>query len=224
MSNLAFHTISPALLRRNPWNTNKCPPENEAKIRASIERNGLFKPILVRRVAGVDGYEIVGGEHRWEQACELGLETVPIVDLGEITELRAKEIGVIDNARYGQDDALSLAELLKELGEPGELQEFLPYVSADLDALFSATSIALDELDLSQSGFDADPDEPAPAPDPKPTKTHTITRFKLSLEDAERVTALIADTQKAHGYTAEDQLTNAGDALIHILKTAGVLS
>jgi hypothetical protein len=208
-------TLPVGELRKNPWNTNKASPEAEAKIRKSIERNGMFKPILVRRVEGQGGYEIIGGEHRWEQAVALGYTEIACANLGLIDTRRAKEIGVLDNARYGADDTLSFAELLKEIGDIGDLQEFLPYGSADLDAIFSASVIALDDLELDEN-FEKIADEPE-APAPKAPKTHTVMRFKVGLGDAERLTALIASTQKTHGYTAADELTNAGDALVHLL-------
>ena len=39
----------------------------------------------------------------------------------------------------------------------------------------------------------------------------------MTLGDAERLTALIAETQKIQGLTTSDELTNAGDALVHLL-------
>lgn len=217
MSQPEFLTVPVDALRKNPWNTNQVSPENEAKIRASIERNGLFKPILVRQVEGEPGYEIIGGEHRWEQARELDHEDVPICNLGFISELKAKEIGVIDNARYGADDTLSFSELLKELGDIEDLQEFLPYGDTDLSAIFSASSIALDDLDMHISDPREDDDLSEDEPAPKPTKTHNVMRFKISIADSDRIIALIASTQKLHGFTTEDDLTNAGDALVQLL-------
>jgi ParB-like chromosome segregation protein Spo0J len=211
-----FLTVPVGRLRKNPWNTNRVSPEGEAKIRKSIERNGLFKPVLVRTVAGEPGYEIIGGEHRWEQAIELGHTDVPICNLGDISELQAKEIGVIDNARYGADDTLSFSELLRELGNIDDLQEFLPYGSADLDAIFSATNIALDDLELHDPlpGDEVDlPEEEAF----KPAKTHNVMRFKVSIADSDRLIALISATKKTHDFTHEDDLTNAGDALVQLL-------
>lgn len=216
MRKIEFLQVPVGDLRKNPWNTNRVSADNEAKIRASLQRNGMFKPIVVRQVAGVPGYEIIGGEHRWEQSIELGEATVPVANLGFITEKEAKEIGVIDNARYGADDTLSFAELLKELGDVDELQEFLPYGDADLDAIFSSSSIALDDLEIDEKFEREEDDEPLEKP-AKQAKTHAVMRFKLSLGDAERLTALIAKTQKDNGFTAEDDLTNAGDALVHVL-------
>lgn len=217
MPQIEFLNVPVGELRKNPWNTNRVSSDGEAKIRNSLERNGMFKPVIVRQVAGEGGYEIIGGEHRWEQAIELGYEEVPVANLGFISDRQAKEIGVIDNARYGADDTLSFAELLKELGDVDELQDFLPYGNADLDAIFSASVIALDDLEIDEN-FEREEEDPDPEEKtPKPTKTHAVMRFKISLGDAERLTALISKTQKEQGLTTEDDLTNAGDALIHLL-------
>lgn len=210
-------------LRPNPFNPNRVSADNEKKIRASIERNGIFKPIIVREVESVAGYEIIGGQHRWEQAKELGMLTVPVANLGKISDIRAKEIGVIDNARYGADDTLLLGDILKEIGDTDEIQSFLPYGDTDLSAIFSASSISLDELDVPQDVLKTEDEQPEELPTTKPTRTHTTMRFKIGLIDAERLTALIARTQKDQGLTTADELTNAGDALVHLLTASGDL-
>lgn len=206
--------LKPSQLRKNPWNTNKVTPENERKIRASLKRNGVFKPIIVRETdEGV--YEILGGQHRWEQAIELGLDKLPVFNLGRIDDKRAKEISLADNARYGTDDTIELAELLKTL-DTDELQVFLPYGESDINEIFSS-NIALEELELEEDIETKleTPDDLEPVA--KPAKTHTIMRFKVPIADAERITALIATTQKEYGFTEADELTNVGDALVHIL-------
>lgn len=206
--------LKPSQLRKNSWNTNKVTPENERKIRASLKRNGVFKPIIVRETdEGV--YEILGGQHRWEQAIELGLDKLPVFNLGRIDDKRAKEISLADNARYGTDDTIELAELLKTL-DTDELQVFLPYGESDINEIFSS-NIALEELELEEDIETKleTPDDLEPVV--KPAKTHTIMRFKVPIADAERITALIATTQKEYGFTEADELTNVGDALVHIL-------
>ena len=209
-----FLELKPSQLRKNPWNTNKVTPENERKIRASLKRNGVFKPIIVREIEeGV--YEIIGGQHRWEQAIELGLDKLPVFNLGCIDDKRAKEISLADNARYGTDDTIELAELLKTL-DTDELKDFLPYGESDINEIFSS-NIALEELELEEDIETKleTPDDLQPVA--KPAKTHTIMRFKVPIADAERITALIATTQKEYGFTEADELTNVGDALVQIL-------
>lgn len=219
MSQPKFTSIAPAELHPNDWNSNVVSPDDERKLVESIRRNGLYKPIVVREIAksGNTVFEIIGGEHRWRAAITLGMKTVPIVNLGPISDQKAKEISVLDNARYGDDDALSLAEILKEIGTTAELQEFLPYAETDLSQLFSSSNIALDDLDLDEN-FEIGPDEGAPEPKvERAPKTHTQMRFKLTIKDAERLTRQIAKVQKEQGFTTEDDLTNAGDALVHML-------
>lgn len=216
MSQPKMLELDPKLLVPNPWNTNIVSPDNEAKLEESIKRNGVFKPVIVREVDGQ--YEILGGEHRWQVASKLGLATVPVMNLGPIDEKRAKEISVIDNSRYGADDTISFAELLKSIGDNGELTSYLPFGDEDLTTIFSSINIDLDELEI-DANFES-PETSTEAPEPpaaRVPKTHTVMRFKVSLGDAERLTALIAKTQKAQGLTTADDLTNAGDALVHLL-------
>lgn len=211
-------SVHPDHLRPNPWNTNSVGPENEEKLIEAIRRFGFFKPIIVREIDdgfGATVYEILGGEHRWQAAKTLGLEEVPIFNLGVVDDQRAKEIGLADNARYGVDDTIELARLLEEMGNADDLQQFLPYTETDIQSIFSSVNIALDDLDLDEN-FETPEKDPEP-PTLKAPKTHTIMKFKVPLADAERLTALIAKTQKKFGYTASDEMTNAGDALVHLL-------
>lgn len=206
--------VDPGLLRANPWNSNVVGAENEAKLDMAIRRMGLFKPIVVRQVPGEECYEILGGEHRWQSAVRIGLKTVPIFDLGLIDEVRAKEISVADNARYGADDTILFAQVLADIGDSEDIQAFLPYTDSDISTIFSSIDIALDELELDDST------EMAEAPEPKSVKapkTHTVMRFKVSLGDAERITEMIEKTKRHQGLTASDDLTNAGDALSFLL-------
>ena len=204
-------TVSPISLKANPWNTNIVSPENEKKIEKSIKRLGLFKPILARELS--DGsLEILGGEHRAASAIRLGIESVPVINLGKINDKKAKEISLIDNGRYGADDSLSLSVLLKELGDSLELSEFLPYSESDLNDIFASS-----DMDLSMLDIDDDDESPSGAPaQSKPIQTHQIMRFKVPYEDAPIVQAVIESIMKAQGYSGEDSLSNAGHALVHV--------
>ena len=197
-------------------------PANEAKLDASMKRLGCFKPIVVREVVeeGVTVLQILGGEHRAQSAVRSGID-VPIINLGAIDDKKAKEISLADNARYGDDDAIKLATMLKEMGDVEELQDFLPYTADDYASIFQAADIDLSELDIDEN-FEATAkgEEAAEPPLTKVPKTHTIMRFKVPVGDAERLTELIARCQTTFGYTAADQLTNAGDALVHLMLTS----
>ncbi len=205
-------TIDPALLKANPWNTNHVSSANEFKIDTSIKRFGMFKPVLVRELA--DGsFQIIGGQHRVESAIRLKLATVPIHSLGKLSDKKAKEIGLVDNGRYGADDTLQLAHLLEDLGDIDDIASYMPYSDAELTSIFASTHIELDDLEL---GMDDDP-SPAP-PISKAIQTHSVMRFKVPSGDVATVTELIEKTMKEQGFKTEDSLSNAGNALVHILK------
>lgn len=201
--------IDPRTLQPNPWNTNHVSPENEAKIEESIKRFGMFRHVVCRELSN-GTLQILGGEHRTKVAIQMGIAEIPVVNLGPVEDKKAQEIGLVDNGRYGDDDALELADLLQGLGNPDEISRYLPYDEHDLSAIFSSMSIDLDGLDLPD-----DAGSPAPLPE-KLAQTHQIMRFKVPVEDAQKVSDLIEFIMKQQGFTQEDSLSNAGNALVHL--------
>jgi ParB family transcriptional regulator, chromosome partitioning protein len=184
--------------------------ENEAKLDESLKRFGVYKPIVVRPHAE-GGFEILGGQHRWEAARRAGYEDVPFVNVGPVTDTVAKEIGLADNGRYGEDDTLALSRLLKELGAE-DVGSFLPYTEGELETILAASSIDIDELDrldetpmpdLSGAGIGA---------------THQVMRFKVPVEDVAWITSAIERRQREQGFTTEDSMTNAGNAFVDLMK------
>lgn len=204
---LRIEYASPMDLKPNPWNTNSVSPENEEKLDESIDRFGMFKPVLVRTLN--DGtLEIIGGEHRAKAAHKKGFKEIPILNLGSLDDKRAKEIGLVDNGRYGADDAIALSELLGELGDISEISSFLPFGEAELESLFSASSYDFDELDADEEQMES----MAPS-----VQRQQILRFKVPVEDAHVVTDYIERIIKEQGLSSSDSLTNAGDALIYLI-------
>ena len=71
--------------------------EQLEELSASIKKDGLLQPILVRRM-GVDRYQIIAGERRW-QACKLaGMESVPI-RIKDVDDGKALELALIENVQ-----------------------------------------------------------------------------------------------------------------------------
>lgn len=208
--NLNLLHVDPKNLKANPWNTNRVPVENQKKLDTSIKRLGNFKPILVRELT--DGtLEIIGGQHRRDSALRSKEKTVPVLNLGKIDDAKAKEIGLVDNERYGEDDTGAMKRLLESLDSSKELVTFMPISTEELDAYLSYESIDISDLDLDD--LDEEPIEEKQ----KSSPTHRVVRFKLAIQDAEKLSDLIEKTIKKQGFTESDALTNAGDALVHVL-------
>ena len=202
--------VAPSDLSPNPWNTNHVSASSQHKLVESLRRHGFVRPVIARSLE--DGtLQILGGQHRVEAAVTIGLTQVPVVILPNIDERRAKEIGLIDNARYGEDDAIGLAELISELGDPDDLASFLPFIDQELALLNKHAEIDLDTLGLDEE------EQSQPAREKRAAKTHQVMRFKIAVEDADEVADYIRMVQQTQGYTESDKLTNAGDALVWIV-------
>lgn len=204
--------VDPRGLSPNPWNPNKVSPEGMERLTESLRRHGWVKPVLVRELDG-DILEILGGQHRVEAAIALRQAEVPVLNLGKIADDRAKEIGLIDNARYGADDADALAEIIEEIGGKDAVAEFLPFSDAELASL--VTDVSDDDIDDLVEGDENDskPEKPEPS-----RKTHSVMRFKVSVEDEDLVRELVEEVKLEQGFVEDDDLTNAGDALVYIAK------
>lgn len=208
--------VDPRELKPNPWNPNEVDPVNREKIRNSLQQEGFFRPVLVRTLS--DGtHEIIGGAHRVEESISLGFETVPAVNLGEIDDARAKRITLLDNGRYGEDNHDKMAALLADdIGTTDELLALLPIDESELAGYFDH-DLDQELADLDQLDGEFDDDDLDLDIKGKPTKTHEMLRFKVGIEDAERIREVIKGIQQEQGFTESDQNTNAGDALVWLV-------
>lgn len=88
---------------------------NLQAIKESIEENGFFRPLIVQKSTNY----VIGGNHSWQAARELGLTHVPVVYL-DVDDNRAAKIVLADNrtndlATYDSD---ILAEVMKSIDTP----------------------------------------------------------------------------------------------------------
>lgn len=210
-ANLKIDNVDPARLRANTWNTNVVSPDNEKKLAESIKRFGFFKPILVRETD--TGLEVLGGEHRWQAAMAAAMVTVPVINLGKLDDKTAKEMSIVDNGRYGNDDTLQLAQLLESLGDASDLVSFMPYDDKELESIFSSVSIAVDDLEL-----DDDDEKVQPLPSHRKVQEFQVMHFKVPVGDVGMIKDTIEQVMKTQKFTDNDSLTNAGMALVHICK------
>ena len=86
------------------------------ELSASIQKDGLLQPILVREAA--NGYEIIAGERRW-QACKLaGIKKVP-VRIKEADDMKVLELALIENLQRSDLNPIEEAYGYKRMMERG---------------------------------------------------------------------------------------------------------
>ena len=91
----------------------------------SLREHGLLEPLVVRRRAGTDTFEIVAGERRWRAAQKANLREVLVV-VRDVSAKDAYELALIENVQREDLDAIEFAEALDRLiKEHGHSQETL---------------------------------------------------------------------------------------------------
>lgn len=119
-------------LTPNPWNPNRMSEAMRGKLKAYLQREGFVEPLVVRSLG--EGYQILGGFHRWEIARELGYRTVPCVAV-DVDDQRAKVLTINLNEMKGQSLPSLLASLIHDLSKERTLEDLesqLPYSIAEL--------------------------------------------------------------------------------------------
>ena len=84
----------------------------QKKLVASIKKNGIIQPIVVRR--SDSGYEIIAGERRWRAAQEAGLKEVPVI-IREAPDEAAAELSLLENLLRENLNPLEEAEAYQTL-------------------------------------------------------------------------------------------------------------
>ncbi|HHT4259141.1 TPA: ParB/RepB/Spo0J family partition protein [Klebsiella variicola] len=214
--NISILTVETGCLRPNPWNTNVVGAGNFEKLKNSIERLGFFKPILVREIDG-GIYQILGGEHRWRAAVEQGMETVPVASVGKISDNVAKQMSLVDNERYGEDDQLELQRLIEEIQSEIDytLAEIAPFDEEMAATLARDTHVDLEELAMLADKHDEGVVDKTPAEKKERLGVeHQTMRFKVSFDAAEDVTDVIKTIIKEQSIKTGGDMEDAGEALI----------
>ena len=96
-------------LRANPRNPRRTFSDNDlAELAESIRERGIIQPIVVRKLAGDDTFEIIAGERRWRAAQRANQHDVPIVVV-EATDAQALEFAIIENVQRADLNAMEEA-------------------------------------------------------------------------------------------------------------------
>jgi ParB family chromosome partitioning protein len=96
-----------------------------AELAQSIREHGVIEPLVVRRMAGADTFELIAGERRWRASQRAGLREVLVV-VRDVSAKDAFELALIENVQRQDLDPIDFAEALDRLlKEHGYTQETL---------------------------------------------------------------------------------------------------
>ncbi len=80
----------------------------------SLRQKGVIQPLIVRRIADEDRYEIVAGERRWRAAQMAQLHELPVI-VREFSDSEVLEIAIIENIQRAELNAIEEAFAYKQL-------------------------------------------------------------------------------------------------------------
>jgi hypothetical protein len=129
-------------VRPNQYNYNVLDEFGMEKLKATILLDGFVDDIIVRDLPNAKSnakvkFEIIDGEHRFYAAKELGMEVIPIKNLGKIPDDRARALTIKLNELKGRPDTERLAILVEEFvrSKDEELINTLPFDQDEMDIL-----------------------------------------------------------------------------------------
>ena len=144
MPELKIRQIQIFRVSANPWNPNEMTDDMRRAARESIDRFGFIDPITVRPV-GKGRYQIIDGEHRWEEAKAAGHKTVPAIVLS-VTEAEAKKLTVLLNEIKGSADLPKLGSLLSEIRSEPDFETGLPWKPAQVEHLLQLADVDFEQF------------------------------------------------------------------------------
>jgi hypothetical protein len=190
-------------IEANPWNPNKQSDFMFAKEQNSIREFGFIDPCTVREHPTRAGwYEMVDGEHRWKAAVLEGYTEIPCINLGKLSDTRAKALTDILNNLKGEQDPTMRAQLLKQiLDDDDRMRSVLPYGDDELHSLLEVNTFDWDSLGTKNEDKDGDGSKGwvgmkvSLSPDQHKTVSRCVDMVKQKLgtkSDAEALTAICA--------------------------------
>jgi ParB/RepB/Spo0J family partition protein len=123
----------------HPDNPNKISKSKFTKLVRSIEECGFYKPLIVRRLPGNRGYQIIDGCKRLEALKKLGYKSAECI-IRNLDDSHAKLLLFILNRLSGRDRLARKKKLVWDLAEKFGRQrigKLVPYNKKQLDRLLT---------------------------------------------------------------------------------------
>jgi len=95
-------------------------PDRLNELADSIRAQGVVQPIVVRRLAAGEGYELIAGERRWRAAQKAGLSEIPAV-IRDVPDEVTLAMALIENIQRENLNPIEEAGALSRLIEEFEL-------------------------------------------------------------------------------------------------------
>jgi ParB family chromosome partitioning protein len=96
---------------------NKFSEDSLAELAESIKEFGVIQPIVVRKLDGMEKYEIITGERRYRATKSTGISTIPSIVINDVDDTSSLEMALIENIQREDLNAMERAHTYKQLIE-----------------------------------------------------------------------------------------------------------
>lgn len=130
-------------------------PEALQDLADSLRQKGVIQPLIVRRIANSDRFEIVAGERRWRAAQIAQLHELPVI-VREFSDGEVLEIAIIENIQREElnaiEEAFAYRQLMQRFGHTQEkIAEALSRSRSHIANLLRLLSLPEDVQDMVKS-------------------------------------------------------------------------
>ncbi len=124
-------------------------PEALAELSSSIRSQGIIQPIVVRKLASSEQYEIIAGERRFRAAKLAGLQNVPCV-IKNVQDKAAIAMALIENIQREDLNVIEEAQALDRLQQEFELthQQVADVIGKSRTAVTNLLRLNLLDIDV----------------------------------------------------------------------------
>ena len=148
------------LLIKADWNYKEENVAMSAKLRENLKRNGQIENIHVRLLP-TGYYEVVNGNHRYDELLALGKTTVLAYDHGKCSKEEAVRKCLETNETFFEKDDIKLATLIKELTGSYSLDDLvgtMPYNEEEINNYAKLSEFNWEQFGRKEGDFE----EPKP--------------------------------------------------------------
>jgi len=117
-ANYSPYMVNVKTIRPNPNQPRKIFKEKDLReLAVSIKENGVIQPLVVTKIEGEEGFELVAGERRLKAARSVGIEQVPVI-IKKITDREKMIMAIIENVQRSDlnciEEALGYFQLMND--------------------------------------------------------------------------------------------------------------
>jgi hypothetical protein len=132
---LKFQIVPVEILVKALWNYKEENEELSGKLEQNIKRNGQVENIQIREL-DTGYYEIINGNHRYDNVISLGRKFVIVFNHGKISQAEAMRIAIETNESGFEPNTIKLADRIHEILQVFTLEDLvstMPYTQDQLE-------------------------------------------------------------------------------------------